>query len=144
MIIAFHRCRHCEVWQLPSQMIVPDIDGALCVACAETVEPRSPPAPVSSCNSTDRCSMAENEVALPIRKCRMCGCTETTACGGPNGNCFWVGDDLCSACDDPFDSYDPPETEDDTDAFECAGYYIDGEFYCPIAGTEECDWECDN
>lgn len=26
--------------------------------------------------------------------------------------------------------------------FECHGFMSDGRFYCPIAGTEECDWEC--
>lgn len=32
-------------------------------------------------------------------KCRVCGCTENTACvGGPFGACWWVEEDLCSAC----------------------------------------------
>jgi hypothetical protein len=36
--------------------------------------------------------------------------------------------------------------DDDGDGqfdFECHGFFIDGAFYCPMAGTEECDWECD-
>ena len=33
------------------------------------------------------------------RKCRVCGCTETTPCCDRNGfPCSWVADDLCSAC----------------------------------------------
>ena len=31
--------------------------------------------------------------------CRICGCTETTACFHPkHGNCWWVEKDLCSHC----------------------------------------------
>ena len=29
------------------------------------------------------------------RTCRVCGCWEMQAC---EGGCYWVGDDLCSAC----------------------------------------------
>lgn len=49
---------------------------------------------------------------------------------------------------DPFDDYDPDyDDRDDLDEdgnikFECAAYFVDGHLYCPIAGTEECDWEC--
>lgn len=32
-----------------------------------------------------------------IRKCRICGCTEDHAC---EGGCYWVGPDLCSACEE--------------------------------------------
>lgn len=34
--------------------------------------------------------------------------------------------------------------EDDADefAFECAAYWTGKEWHCPLAGTEECDWEC--
>ena len=31
----------------------------------------------------------------PERACRVCGCTEDNAC---EGGCWWVEDDLCSAC----------------------------------------------
>lgn len=31
------------------------------------------------------------------RKCRVCGCTEDHAC---RGGCYWVSEDLCSACVD--------------------------------------------
>lgn len=32
------------------------------------------------------------------RRCRVCGCTDMHAC---DGGCYWVADDLCSACADP-------------------------------------------
>lgn len=33
------------------------------------------------------------------KKCRVCGCTETSACHHPTeGNCWWVDNDLCSHC----------------------------------------------
>ena len=32
------------------------------------------------------------------RKCRVCGCTETTPCMTNSGPCYWVEPDLCSAC----------------------------------------------
>jgi len=33
--------------------------------------------------------------AMDIRACRVCGCTDDSAC--PDG-CSWIEDDLCSAC----------------------------------------------
>jgi hypothetical protein len=30
-----------------------------------------------------------------VRACRVCGCTDDRACPG---GCWWVDDDLCSAC----------------------------------------------
>lgn len=30
--------------------------------------------------------------------CRVCGCSNFSACAG---GCWWVDDDLCSSCDDP-------------------------------------------
>jgi hypothetical protein len=47
---------------------------------------------------------------------------------------------VCRACidfgadDDEFDPEGP--------AFECAGFDDGSGFYCPLWGTEECDWEC--
>jgi len=40
--------------------------------------------------------------------------------------------------------YDDPDDEGGYEfEFECAGFYDDsGKFYCPMWGTEECDWEC--
>jgi hypothetical protein len=41
--------------------------------------------------------------------------------------------------DDQHDGLD----EDGNIPFECSRYWIKGEgWYCPMAGTEECDWEC--
>lgn len=50
---------------------------------------------------------------------------------------------LCRACllhhfdDDLDDDFDP-----EGPAFECAGYNDGTGFYCPLWGTEECDWDC--
>jgi len=35
-----------------------------------------------------------------MRKCKHCGCTDYSACIDPltNEPCFWVSDDVCSAC----------------------------------------------
>ncbi|MDR3510674.1 MAG: hypothetical protein P4L73_03510 [Caulobacteraceae bacterium] len=33
------------------------------------------------------------------RACRVCGCTWFRACLTEDGPCWWVEDDLCSACD---------------------------------------------
>lgn len=30
-----------------------------------------------------------------IRKCKVCGCTETNAC---DNGCYWIAKDLCSNC----------------------------------------------
>ncbi len=32
------------------------------------------------------------------RSCRVCGCTQDMACMTPEGPCYWVEYDLCSAC----------------------------------------------
>ena len=46
------------------------------------------------------------------------------------------------------DMPDYDDFEDDEDCefdFECAGFFEEnGRFYCPLWGTEECDWECPN
>lgn len=52
--------------------------------------------------------------------------------------------------DDPGQRYDEMDFDQDDDLdedgnpkFECARFWIKGEgWYCPMAGTEECDWEC--
>jgi hypothetical protein len=39
---------------------------------------------------------------ITVRRCRVCGCTEAdcSQCIGKTGApCFWVGADLCSACE---------------------------------------------
>lgn len=47
----------------------------------------------------------------------------------------------CAACF--IDSYDD-ECVPEGPAFECAGYDDGTGFYCPLWGSEECDWECPN
>lgn len=42
-----------------------------------------------------------------VRACRECGCTDQIAC---DGGCWWVEDDLCSACAHP-DQQEPDEEE---------------------------------
>ena len=43
------------------------------------------------------------------------------------------------------DTYDADEECDpEGQAFECAKYYDGTGFYCPLWGSEECDWECPN
>lgn len=44
-------------------------------------------------------------------------------------------------------SHDPgdPDDFDDDDfdqGFECAAYWTGEGWHCPLAGSEECDWEC--
>ena len=36
-------------------------------------------------------------IGSALTKCRICGCTEVTACDTPAGPCRWVESDLCSA-----------------------------------------------
>lgn len=36
---------------------------------------------------------------MPVRMCRVCGCTQLNACLTRLGPCHWVGPDLCSACE---------------------------------------------
>jgi hypothetical protein len=51
---------------------------------------------------------------------------------------------------DDDDRYDPriDDQDDGLDEngnfkFECPRYFIKGEgWYCPLIGTEECDWDC--
>lgn len=52
-----------------------------------------------------------------------------------------MDDDPGSLFDDHFG--DNGDGDSDSEArFECAAYLVGGRRYCPIAGTEECDWEC--
>lgn len=49
-----------------------------------------------------------------------------------------------SIADADYNDLDDEEFDPEGPEFECAGYYPEpaGEFYCPLWGTEECDWEC--
>jgi len=48
---------------------------------------------------------------LRIRCCHSCGCTDTQPC---EEGCWWMTDDLCSACAEKrgLDLHDPPEVTD--------------------------------
>lgn len=47
----------------------------------------------------------------------------------------------CRAC--IVDDFDEDEEFDpEGPAFECAGFNDGSGFYCPLWGSEECDWEC--
>jgi len=47
-----------------------------------------------------RCEQCKNqsEAEIKIRRCRICGCTDDHACVTEEGPCYWVEQDLCSAC----------------------------------------------
>lgn len=43
--------------------------------------------------------------------------------------------------------YDDLDEDDGLDEngnfpFECAAYWTGSDWHCPLAGSEECDWEC--
>lgn len=38
--------------------------------------------------------------------------------------------------------YDEPDYDEDDGGFECAKYWDGTSWHCPLAGSEECDWEC--
>ena len=52
-------------------------------------------------------------------------------------------DDLCAGCiADEMNMDDDDTGMDEGPAFECAGWNDGTGFYCPLWGSEECDWEC--
>lgn len=70
-----------------------------------------------------------------VTRCQRCDAL--TRYNGLCGSC--AADELADDTEFEEDEFDP-----EGPAFECAGYYPEpaGEFYCPLWGTEECDWEC--
>lgn len=52
--------------------------------------------------------------------------------------------DFRAACLADDMDYEEEDCDPEGPAFDCAGYYPEpaGEFYCPLWGSEECDWEC--
>jgi len=40
----------------------------------------------------------EEEEGMEMRKCRVCGCDDLHACWTEDGPCYWVEENLCSAC----------------------------------------------
>lgn len=51
---------------------------------------------------------------------------------------------ICDACISSRMDIDDDDFDPEGPTFDCAGYYPEpaGEFYCPLWGAEECDWEC--
>lgn len=47
---------------------------------------------------------------------------------------------------DPYDYLDDEDDEPEEFGFECAAFWVGGEkdgyWHCPMAGTEDCDWDC--
>lgn len=43
---------------------------------------------------------------------------------------------------DPFDDHDDFDVPEDEDEFDCPMFWSDGQWHCPLLGSEECDWEC--
>jgi hypothetical protein len=41
-----------------------------------------------------------------------------------------------------FDDCDPDESEMGELSFECPAFWTGKEWHCPLAGSEDCDWEC--
>lgn len=66
----------------------------------------------------------------PALTCATCGREAAMTYHGECATCF-------------IDSYDD-ECDPEGPAFECAGYDDGTGFYCPLWGSEECDWECPN
>ena len=49
-------------------------------------------------NKSRKQKVESRKQAARARACRVCGCTETSACTTPSGPCRWAEPDLCSAC----------------------------------------------
>lgn len=58
---------------------------------AKAVATQSHPEPISRWEFPQLAQKAE-------RRCRVCGCTENSPCMTEQGFCYWVEEDLCSAC----------------------------------------------
>ncbi len=74
---------------------------------------------------------AEHGVA-PFRTCRECGCHDRSACWdeATDTTCWWVEEDLCSACSGD----QPGATRDDPVDLIEAGYEGDEALFGPQAG----------
>jgi hypothetical protein len=46
-------------------------------------------------SGVDLAGKVPDEILVKEKKCRVCGCTDDHAC---LGGCYWVKEDLCSAC----------------------------------------------
>ncbi|WP_240420325.1 hypothetical protein [Paenibacillus periandrae] len=57
---------------------------------------------------------------LSVSRCKVCGCTENTACITKNGACHWINndEDICSACTPVVEFY--PEMH----FYQCSGCIV--------------------
>ena len=55
-----------------------------------------------------------------------------------------MSEEPCQDYDGPYDDHIDDCVDDDPDEwkFECAAYWTGTDWHCPLAGTEDCDWEC--
>lgn len=84
-----HTCPYCDKYCTCSGDI-DDIDMGYFEAC--------------TCNCCDDEELDDNDFFddEDTDKCRVCGCTNWSACPDPEtGTCWWVEEDLCSACATP-------------------------------------------
>lgn len=80
----------------PMDTIVPDKAGALtrhCGRCGEAVKLNPRKHRLGDGNVIPHCPKC-----FPVRRCRVCGCTETSACMTEEGPCAWAAADLCTSC----------------------------------------------
>ncbi len=59
---------------------------------------------------------------------------------GREGVMYFHG--FCADCF--FDDEPDDDSEPNSPDFECHGFNDGTGFYCPLWGSEECDWECPN
>lgn len=78
--------------------------------------------------------MQTSSAMLADDPARQCQCCDRPAVHGG----------LCAACIADDMDYDPDDSDPEGPAFECAGFNDGTGFYCPMWGSEECDWECPN
>lgn len=65
-----------------------------------------------------------------LRHCRQCGCHDRSACWSEtSGACWWVEDDLCSACS----GHQPDASRDTPIDLVAAGYPGDDELLGPLS-----------
>lgn len=64
----------------------------------EDVAPLAQPVPARGQLGLWRPSPEVAAAAVPVRTCRVCGCTDDNACLTGGRPCSWVAPDLCSAC----------------------------------------------